>query len=168
MMPPSFLPSFLPFYAVVSFFWLCFAIRRPLSLSLSLSRALSLYPPRVCARAYLRPRPFTVGAPVVFGPSPRSLNALWHRAALRPGRQTQIPRPPLLPLFFLLRSPSLPPLLPLTPTRTYKHSTHTYRHTHTQLHFYCPFLYIFSAHIGTFLCIKVYDTWKHRYVQYIS
>lgn len=74
----------------------------------------------VCARAYLRPLSL-FREPGGFGPTPRSLNALWHGEALR--TDTRYPTPPLF-FFFFLTPPPPSSLDPLAPT----HSHHIHKH----------------------------------------
>lgn len=73
----------LSFYGALSILWLCSAIRRCVSLSPSQSSAVCIL--RVCVRARISVPSVYFGNPGGFGPTPRSLNALWHGEALCPG-----------------------------------------------------------------------------------
>lgn len=142
------------FYAVVSFLWLCSAIRQCLSLSLSPSLSLCVS----CVRARLSASPqFILGTPVV---SVRHRAAWTHSGtAKRSGGETEIPNPP--PLFFYPLS--FPPIFiplsfstPLTPTHTHAciHIYKLHMQKNTQPSFLFPPIwanpYSF-AHIWTFI-----------------
>lgn len=109
----------------------------PVCISLTLSlQPFSVCILRVCARICVPSVYF--GNPGGFGPTPRSLNALWHGEALRPGDRQRYPAPfffnppslPSLPLSLFLPPPPHPNTLP-----------HIHKHTHN------PTL---SVHLHTF------------------
>lgn len=96
------------------------------ALSLPLSPSFSLCILPVCARICVPSVYF--GNPGGFGPTPRSLNALWHSEALRWGDTDAQPNP----LLFLTPFPSLPSLIPFLS----QHPSPRHARTHALTHIY--------------------------------
>lgn len=117
----------LSFYGALSILWLCSAIRRCVSLSLLLSLPLCVSSVCVCVRARISVPSVYFGNPGGFGPTPRSLNALWHGEALCPGDWDI--QPPFICGFFY---PSSLPSLPRPPLS--RHTQHKYTHTYIYIY----------------------------------